>query len=84
MSAAGPLVTAQVTSVRREMLELLPPGEPADGAVLHRLARELELIADLAALADRELALHRDLMDETHARKIAAALGAHEQPETMQ
>ncbi|MBW8638964.1 hypothetical protein K1W69_17340 [Hoeflea sp. WL0058] len=80
-----PLLVTEITHCRRELLENFKPGEPADEAELKRLAEVLRLIADMATRIDREIALHRELMDETHARKVAAALGAlHEQPETMQ
>lgn len=79
-----PLLTTEISAIGKLFSLTVEPGQPIDADAHAGLLAAFDALARLAALQDRELALHRELMDATHARKIAAALGGHTTPETMQ
>ena len=83
MNAPAPLVTTALADFRYWLDANTRSGEPLAASVRTSALEQLDMLTSLAAAIDKEVAIHRQIMDGSHARRVALRLGAPGS-ETMQ
>ncbi|WP_306050146.1 hypothetical protein [Oceaniradius stylonematis] len=79
-----PLVTTELADFRAWFEAHFRPDQPAEAEAVNGALRQIDLLTTLASAVDKEVAIHRQIMDGAHARRLALRLGNPSGPETIQ